>query len=162
MNGRGGRQDCEDYVEAALPVADRCDAVQNAFIMPERLAKTDPFKAINEVVGSGPYRFLKTSFSQAAAPRGEVRRLRAASGAGGMVQRRQRSPTFRESSGRLSRTPPPRRPRLQNGEVDWVRSNAHADLVPLLRRNSDIVIAPSKPAGLHRRPAVQLSSPAVR
>jgi peptide/nickel transport system substrate-binding protein len=26
-------------------------------IMPERLARTDPFKQINEVVGSGPYRF---------------------------------------------------------------------------------------------------------
>jgi len=37
-------------------------AVQNSFIMPERLAKTDPFKAINEVVGSGPYRFLKDEF----------------------------------------------------------------------------------------------------
>src|SRR6202035_896278 len=37
-------------------------AVQNSCIMPERLAKTDPFKAINEVVGSGPYRFLKEEF----------------------------------------------------------------------------------------------------
>ena len=37
-------------------------AVQNSFIMPERLAKTDPFKAINEVVGSGPYQFLKDEF----------------------------------------------------------------------------------------------------
>jgi peptide/nickel transport system substrate-binding protein len=37
-------------------------AVQNSFIMPERLAKTDPFKAITEVVGSGPFRFLKDEF----------------------------------------------------------------------------------------------------
>jgi len=37
-------------------------AVQNSFIMPERLAKTDPFKAIDDVVGSGPYRFLKDEF----------------------------------------------------------------------------------------------------
>ena len=28
------------------------------FIMPERLARTDPMKAITEMVGSGPYRFL--------------------------------------------------------------------------------------------------------
>ncbi len=28
-----------------------------AFIMPERLARTDPFQAIREAVGSGPYRF---------------------------------------------------------------------------------------------------------
>ena len=37
-------------------------AVQNSFIMPERIAKTDPFKAIDEVVGSGPYRFLRDEF----------------------------------------------------------------------------------------------------
>ena len=30
-------------------------AVQNSFIMPERLAKTDPFKAITEAIGSGPF-----------------------------------------------------------------------------------------------------------
>jgi peptide/nickel transport system substrate-binding protein len=29
-----------------------------AFVMPERLASTDPFKPITEMVGSGPYRFL--------------------------------------------------------------------------------------------------------
>jgi peptide/nickel transport system substrate-binding protein len=29
-----------------------------AFIMPERLASTDPYKPITEMVGSGPYRFL--------------------------------------------------------------------------------------------------------
>ena len=33
-----------------------------AWIMPERLAKTDPNKAITEVVGSGPYRFLADEY----------------------------------------------------------------------------------------------------
>ena len=33
-----------------------------AFIMPERLASTDPFKPITEMVGSGPYRFLPSEF----------------------------------------------------------------------------------------------------
>ena len=37
--------------EAALP-----------FIMPERLARTDPMKAITEAVGSGPYRFLPDEY----------------------------------------------------------------------------------------------------
>lgn len=32
------------------------------YIMPERLAKTDPMKAITEVVGSGPYRFLPDEY----------------------------------------------------------------------------------------------------
>src|SRR5262252_10489301 len=30
-----------------------------AFIMPERIAKTDPFKQITEYIGSGPMRFVK-------------------------------------------------------------------------------------------------------
>ena len=40
----------------AHPVAVAC------FIMPERLAKTDPFVQVTEMVGSGPYRFLKDEF----------------------------------------------------------------------------------------------------
>ena len=36
-------------------------------IMPERLAAESPFKPVAEVVGSGPYRFLKTSMSVAPA-----------------------------------------------------------------------------------------------
>ncbi len=34
----------------------------NPFIMPERIAATDPMKAFTEVVGSGPYRFLPDEF----------------------------------------------------------------------------------------------------
>src|SRR5258708_14523816 len=30
-----------------------------AFIMPERMAQTDPFKQINEYIGSGPMKFVK-------------------------------------------------------------------------------------------------------
>jgi peptide/nickel transport system substrate-binding protein len=32
------------------------------FIMPERLAKTDPFKQVTEMVGSGPFKFVKEEF----------------------------------------------------------------------------------------------------
>jgi peptide/nickel transport system substrate-binding protein len=32
------------------------------FIMPERLASTDPYQQITEAVGSGPYRFVKEEF----------------------------------------------------------------------------------------------------
>jgi peptide/nickel transport system substrate-binding protein len=32
------------------------------YVMPERLARTDPMKAITEVVGSGPYRFLPDEY----------------------------------------------------------------------------------------------------
>ncbi|HEV3184898.1 MAG TPA: ABC transporter substrate-binding protein, partial [Xanthobacteraceae bacterium] len=33
------------------------------FIMPERLARTDPFKAVTEMVGSGPYRFIAGEYN---------------------------------------------------------------------------------------------------
>ncbi len=33
-----------------------------AFIMPERIAKTDPFKQISEYIGSGPMRFVKNEW----------------------------------------------------------------------------------------------------
>ena len=32
------------------------------FIMPERLAKTDPYQQVTEAVGSGPYKFIKEEF----------------------------------------------------------------------------------------------------
>src|SRR5215469_9089544 len=32
------------------------------FIMPERLAKTDPFQQVTEMVGSGPFKFVKDEF----------------------------------------------------------------------------------------------------
>ena len=32
-------------------------------IMPERLATTDTFRHVTEVIGSGPYRFLPTEFN---------------------------------------------------------------------------------------------------
>lgn len=42
-----------------LPQALGKAAVQPAFMMPERLASQDPMKALTEVVGSGPFRFLR-------------------------------------------------------------------------------------------------------
>ena len=121
-------------------------AVQNSFIMPERLAKTDPFKAINEVVGSGPYRFLKDEFvpgSSAAwekfdgyAPRQEP----AEWSSGGKIA------NFQRIEWKIITDAATASAALQNGEVDWYEQ-AQADLVPLLRRNSDIVIAPSNPQG---------------
>ncbi len=35
-------------------------------IMPERLARTDPFRQVTEMVGSGPYRFLPSEFNAGA------------------------------------------------------------------------------------------------
>jgi peptide/nickel transport system substrate-binding protein len=57
-------------------------------IMPERLAQESPFKPVGEVVGSGPYRFLKdehVSGVRAAFERFDLYRPRDANGPGGVV-----------------------------------------------------------------------------
>ena len=133
------------------PVAEGCigagtGAVQNSFIMPERLAKTDPFKAINEVVGSGPYRFLKDEFVPGGSAAwekfdGYVPRQEAAEWSSG-----RKIANFQRIEWKIITDAATASAALQNGEVDWYEQ-AQADLVPLLRRNSDIVIAPSNPQG---------------
>src|SRR5216684_1119834 len=121
-------------------------AVQNCFIMPERLAKTDPFKAIDEVVGSGPYRFLNDEFAPGSSAAWEKfdgyvpRQEPAEWSSGGKIA------NFRRIEWKIITDAATASAALQNGEVDWYEQ-AQADLVPLLRRNSDIVIAPSNPQG---------------
>ena len=46
-----------------LPVALAGSTTTVPCIMPERLARTDPFVQVTEMVGSGPYRFLPAEFS---------------------------------------------------------------------------------------------------
>ena len=90
----------------------------NAFMMPERLAKTDPFKAITEAVGSGPYRFLKDEFvagSSAAWEKfdGYVPRQEPAEwSSGGKVAH------FQRVEWKSSLTQPPRRQRCRAGR--WI------------------------------------------
>src|SRR6478736_99432 len=121
-------------------------AVQNSFIMPERLAKTDPFKATNEVVGSGPYRFLNDEFAPGSSAAWEKfdgyapRQEPAEWSSGGKIA------NFQLIEWKIITDAATASAALQNGEVDWYEQ-AQADLVPLLKRNSDIVIAPSNPQG---------------
>jgi peptide/nickel transport system substrate-binding protein len=118
----------------------------NAFMMPERLASTDPFKAITEAVGSGPFRFLKDEFvagSSAAWEKfdGSVPRQEPPEWtSGGKVA------NFQRIEWKIIPDAATASAALQSGEVDWYEQ-AQTDLVPLLRRNSDIVIAPSNPQG---------------
>ena len=118
----------------------------NAFMMPERLAKTDPFKPITEAVGSGPFRFLKDEFvagSSAAYAKNDAyvpRQELAEWSSGGKVA------NFQRIEWKIIPDSATAAAALQSGEVDWYEQ-AQSDLVPLLRRNSDIVIAPSNPQG---------------
>jgi peptide/nickel transport system substrate-binding protein len=118
----------------------------NCFMMPERLAKTDPFKAITEAVGSGPFRFLKDEFvagSSAAWEKNDSyvpRQEPAEWTSGGKLA------NFQRIEWKIIPDAATASAALQSGEVDWYEQ-AQADLVPLLKRNADIVIAPSNPQG---------------
>jgi peptide/nickel transport system substrate-binding protein len=119
---------------------------QIAFMMPERLAATDPFKGVTEMIGSGPFRFLKDEFVAGSSvayarnadyvPRQEPPDWTS----GGKIVHFDRVEwkIIPDSSTAASA--------LQSGEVDWYEQ-VQADLVPLLRRNADIAMAGSNPQG---------------
>jgi peptide/nickel transport system substrate-binding protein len=109
------------------------------FIMPERIAQTDPFKQISEYIGSGPARFAKEEWI----PGSKAVFLKA----DGYVPRQE--PTSWLAGGRkmyLDRIEWQILPdgataaaALQNGEVDWVETPL-PDLVPLLAKNRSIKV----------------------
>src|SRR5436305_12454169 len=117
-----------------------------AFIMPERIAKTDPFKQISEYVGSGPMRFMKDEWvpgAMAAFERfpGYVPRQESASWlAGGKRMLVERIEWV------IMPDPATAASALQSGEIDWWE-NPISDLVPLLRKNRNIAVDIADPLG---------------
>ena len=117
-----------------------------AFIMPERIAKTDPFKQISEYIGSGPMRFVKDEWIPGAKAvfakfPDYVPRLEPASWlAGGKQMLVDRVEWIvMPDPGTASAV-------LQNGEVDWWE-NPISDLVPILRSNKNVVVDIADPLG---------------
>ncbi len=108
-----------------------------AFIMPERIARTDPFKQIDEYVGSGPMRFVRSEWvsgSRAVFARfdGYVPRSEPSSWlAGGKRMGVDRIEWLTMPD------PGTAAAALQNGEVDWWETPI-PDLVPLLRSRNDL------------------------
>jgi peptide/nickel transport system substrate-binding protein len=117
-----------------------------AFIMPERIAQTDPFKQISEYVGSGPMRFVKNEWVPGAkavfekfadyVPRQEPGSW-LAGGKRIMVDRIEW--IVMPDPGTASAA-------LQNGEVDWWE-NPISDLVPVLRKNRNVLVDIADPLG---------------
>jgi peptide/nickel transport system substrate-binding protein len=116
------------------------------FMMPERLAKTDPYQQITEVIGSGPFKFVAEEFelghkavyvkNTEYVPRNEP----ADWASGGKVVKIDRvewlyMPDHMTAAAALG-----------NGEVDWWEE-ATLDLLPLLAANPDITIKRSDPLG---------------
>jgi peptide/nickel transport system substrate-binding protein len=116
------------------------------FIMPERLASTPPTKAITEMVGSGPYKFIAAEYVSgnrvvyekfaAYKPRSEPPIW----ATGGKVAHYDRIewhilPDAATASAAL-----------QSGEIDWWEQPL-ADLLPALARDSNIMLQVDQPWG---------------
>jgi len=117
-----------------------------ALIMPERIAKTDPFHLITEYVGSGPMMFRKDEWvpgSRAVferfgdyAPRAEAADWLA--GGKRMMFDRIEWLILPDDATKAAA--------LQNGEIDWWE-NPIPDLVPLLKRNRNLNVDIADPLG---------------
>ena len=116
------------------------------FIMPERIANTDPFKQINEYVGSGPMRFKADEWvpgSKAVFTRFEGYEPRPEPAnwlAGG------RRMYFDRIEWMIQPDPATAAAALQNGEVDWLETPL-LDLVPMLAKNKNIKVDIADPLG---------------
>jgi peptide/nickel transport system substrate-binding protein len=117
-----------------------------AFIMPERLAKTDPFKQIDDYVGSGPMRFRKDLWvpgSKAVFERfeGYVPRAEAPDWMSGGKRM-----MFDRIEWVVMPDPATASAALQNGEIDWWETPI-PDVVPLLKRNPKVRVDIADPLG---------------
>jgi peptide/nickel transport system substrate-binding protein len=116
------------------------------FVMPARIAATDPFKQINEYVGSGPMRFMrsdwvpgvKSAFEKFAdyVPRQEDVSWMA--GGKHIAAERIEWIVMPDASTAAAA--------LQTGEIDWWELPT-PDLLPLLRRNRNVTVDIADPVG---------------
>src|SRR5262252_2133124 len=107
------------------------------FVMPTRIAATDPFRQISEYVGSGPMRFVRNEWMSGAkaafekfadyVPRQEPPSWLA--GGKNIVVDRIEWITIPDPATAVAA--------LQNGEVDWL-ADVLPDLLPLLRKNRNL------------------------
>jgi peptide/nickel transport system substrate-binding protein len=116
------------------------------FIMPERLAKTDPYQQVTEMVGSGPFKFVKDEFQPGHqvvyvkntdyVPRNEPPSW----ASGGKVVRVDRVEWLYIPDAMTKAAA------LAAGEADWWE-NPPFELHPVLEANSALVLAKTDPLG---------------
>jgi peptide/nickel transport system substrate-binding protein len=116
-------------------------------VMPARIAATDPFRQIGEYIGSGPMRFVRNEWVPGAkavfekfadyVPRQEPASWLA--GGRNIVVDRIEWITIPDPATATAA--------LQNGEVDWLEP-VLPDLLPVLRKNRNLVTAMNDPVGL--------------
>ena len=130
-----------------------------AFIMPERIAATDPFKQINDATGSGPFRFKKDEFNS------------------GSLVVYERNPTYvPRPDGVVSLTSGPKRvffdrvewriitdaatsaAALQQGEIDWWEQPT-PELRAMFAKDKNIKVDLLDPNGLYAAMRLNASQP---
>jgi peptide/nickel transport system substrate-binding protein len=116
------------------------------FVMPARIAATDPFKQIDEYVGSGPMRFVRNEWVPGA---------RAVFEKFSDYVPRQEEPSWFAGGKRIVAEriewivmpdPATVAAALQTGEIDWWEI-AVPDLVPMLRKNRNVMVDIQDPLG---------------
>jgi len=116
-------------------------------IMPERLAATDPFKQVTEMVGSGPYRYK----ADERVPGSRVVYQRNAK----YVPRKDGTPDatagpklayFERIEWQIIPDAGTVAAAMQNGEIDWWLT-PNADLLPLLKKQSRLKVETVNPTG---------------
>jgi peptide/nickel transport system substrate-binding protein len=118
-----------------------------AFIMPERLARTEASRPVTEMVGSGPLRFKVDEYvtgSRVVYTRFEGYRPRdeaASWSAGG------KRVHFDRVEWTIMPDPSTAANALRAGEVDWWEA-AQGDLLPVLKRDRRLTVRPLNPYGL--------------
>ena len=119
-----------------------------AVIMPERIALTDPFKQITEVVGSGPFRFLADEYvagSRAVFARNAAYRPR--DDAPSSVAGAKRAMVDRVEW-RIIPEAQTAANALRSGEIDWLEMPI-PDLIPSLKADRNVVVGRLDPYGLY-------------
>lgn len=120
-------------------------SLHTPFMMPARLAATPPTQPVAEIVGSGPFLFVKEEWVPGERtvfrrnPRYRPRDEPADGLAGGKVAHVERAEFLTITD------PATRAAALQNGEVDYLEY-APLDYLPMLRRDRKLVLA--KPGGI--------------
>lgn len=117
-------------------------------VMPERLAKTDAYKPIKEVIGSGPYKYVKSE----RVPGSRIVYERFA----GYVPRKSgvtqytagpKIAHFDRIEWQIIQDSATAAAALERGEIDWLQK-PNVDLLPRLRSNKDLVVRTITPMGL--------------
>jgi peptide/nickel transport system substrate-binding protein len=119
-----------------------------AFIMPERLAATDPFKQVTEVIGSGPFRFVadeyvpgsRAVFAKFAGYRPRDEAPSSLAGGKRALVDRVEWRIIPEAATAVNA--------LRAGEVDWVEMPI-PDLIPSLQADKGVVVGRLDPYGLY-------------